>query len=144
MQRRFINLKRGFNSKNSSDFYHGKWLRLETSENGEDKISRTTNDKYYSGVNILAIRGNKLITIGNFRIPTGRRILEIPAGLAEKGLTIEENILKELREETGYQDIDLWEDFDLEAAYGDPKRCCEHAYLRVGIIDKVREYLEFI
>lgn len=94
-------------SGKKSEYYHGKWLRLDKGKNGQDLITRTTDEFYYSGVNILAIKEEKkkkslkLIAIGNFRIPTGKRILEVPAGLAEKNLTVEENIVKELKEETG-------------------------------------------
>lgn len=110
------NLKKKFFRKSfkSLDSYHGKWLRLDQSQNGEDVISRTTSEKYFSGVNILALKEPtlkyskisklnpyKLIVIGNYRVPAERRILEVPAGLAERGMTVEENILKELKEETG-------------------------------------------
>lgn len=112
------NLKKKFSKKSfkSLDSYHGKWLRLDQTEQGEDIISRTTSEKYFSGVNILAIKEPNtlkdgasdtysspfnLIVIGNYRVPAERRILEVPAGLAEKGMTVEENILKEMKEETG-------------------------------------------
>ena len=90
--------------------YSGKWLELEasTENNGDDIIRRTTSDRFYGGVKLIPIKetGNsedlgEMILIGNYRIPSDSRVLEFPAGLAEIGLSLKENAMKELREETG-------------------------------------------
>jgi len=77
--------------------YTGKWLELTAS----NLILRTTDKVHPSGVNIIPFNSKKLVLISNYRIPVSRGIIEIPAGLSEVGLTLEENAFKELREETG-------------------------------------------
>ena len=75
---------------------------------GDDIIRRTTSDRFYGGVKLIPIKETserenlgEMILIGNYRIPSDSRVLEFPAGLAEKGLSLKENAMKELKEETG-------------------------------------------
>lgn len=81
----------------------GKWLELKIIKD-QELILRSTDERYYAGVTIFAIsksKPKKLLVISNYRCAPDKKVLEIPAGLAEKDLTVKENALKELREETG-------------------------------------------
>ena len=87
--------------------YKGKWVGIAvTEDNDTEMILRTTDDKYFAGVNVFPVKvlsekSATLHLIENFRIPIWKKVLEAPAGLAEFGSSIEENALRELEEETG-------------------------------------------
>ena len=53
---------------------------------------------------ILAEHDGKVVLVEQFRVPLGRRCLELPAGLVgdEDDMGVEETALKELEEETGF------------------------------------------
>ncbi len=95
--------------------HSGKWVGVGHITDDKDKIEliyRTTRGKFFAGVNVFPIQGSdsedltpKVHLIENFRIPVWKRVLEVPAGLAEVGTTIEENAIREVREEIG---VDLW------------------------------------
>lgn len=131
--------------------YSGKWLKLETIrlENNDryDVITRTTGAKYYSGVNLFAMKtykdSLKFLLISNFRIPAQELILEIPSGLCLKGQTVKENALTELKEETGYQNMDFIDDSTFGKCYGDIQRSNEHAFYSLGFIDEVKYFLNY-
>jgi ADP-ribose pyrophosphatase len=58
-----------------------------------------------SAVVILAETGGKVILIDQYRVPVGKRCVELPAGLVgdeDKDATVEGTAVKELEEETGY------------------------------------------
>ena len=55
---------------------------------------------------ILAIDGDDVILVEQYRVPLGRRCLELPAGLVgdeEAGELVETSAARELEEETGYR-----------------------------------------
>jgi ADP-ribose pyrophosphatase len=55
---------------------------------------------------ILAIEDGEVILVEQFRVPLGRRCLELPAGLVgdeEAGELVETSAARELEEETGYR-----------------------------------------
>jgi ADP-ribose pyrophosphatase len=65
-------------------------------------VSRTGST---NAVVILAEYEGKIILIEQYRVPVGRRCLELPAGLVgdeDKNATIEGTAVKELEEETGF------------------------------------------
>jgi ADP-ribose pyrophosphatase len=72
-------------------------------------IERTTlkNEIGFDCVEMIALLKNKetkityLILIANFRPPVNKFVLEFPGGIMDDG-NLEENALRELKEETGY------------------------------------------
>ena len=87
--------------------YKGKWLGIANTPGSDTElVLRTTDDRYFAGVNIFPVqilgpRVARLHLIENFRIPIFKKVLEAPAGLAEKGSSIEQNAMRELQEEIG-------------------------------------------
>ena len=65
-------------------------------------VSRTGST---NAVVILAEHEDKVILIEQYRVPVGRRCVELPAGLVgdeDKNATVEGTAIKELEEETGF------------------------------------------
>jgi ADP-ribose pyrophosphatase len=58
-----------------------------------------------NAVVIVAEHEGKIILIDQYRVPAGKRCVELPAGLVgdeDENATVEETAVKELEEETGY------------------------------------------
>lgn len=98
------------------------------------KDLNTLKDKFFQGkedkidaVMIVAthIKENKLVVIKQFRIPINDYVYELPAGLLDSGEEFEETVKRELKEETG---------FDLvEIDYNNTK---SKAYVSTGMTDE--------
>ena len=81
--------------------WRGKYLRAM--RKGRWEYASRTND--IRAVVILAEIGGKVLLIDQYRVPIGRRCVELPAGLVgdeDPNATIEQTAVKELEEETGY------------------------------------------
>ncbi len=66
-------------------------------------VSRTRG---VSAAVILALDGEKVVLVEQYRVPIGARCLELPAGLVgdeEEGEAVENAAIRELEEETGYR-----------------------------------------
>lgn len=85
--------------------YESKWLGLY--RRGRWDYARRPNSD--ACVGILAItEGDEIVLVEQFRIPVGKRVIEIPAGLVgdepeHKGETLAATAGRELLEETGYR-----------------------------------------
>ena len=81
--------------------WEGKFVR--TIKRGRwEYVSRTGS---VNAVVILAEHEGKVILIDQYRVPVGKRCLELPAGLVgdeDPDATVEGTAVKELEEETGY------------------------------------------
>ena len=65
-------------------------------------VSRTDDTK---AVVVIAEHDGKIILVEQYRVPLGRRCVELPAGLVgdeDKNATVEESAIKELEEEAGF------------------------------------------
>ncbi|CAD8082883.1 unnamed protein product [Paramecium primaurelia] len=102
-----------FNTKVDEQLiYEGKWLHykfLHFQVNGHKKVWEFVERPpgHRGGVEIIPIikykdKHSQLIIIANFRPPIRKFCLEFPSGLVDQEGTIEENGLREIKEETGY------------------------------------------
>lgn len=87
----------------------GNWLYLSeieyTDHEGKLRTWESVSRKKTGGAVLIIAKlvpSGKLILIRQFRPPTGKTVLEFPAGLVDPGETFEEAAVRELREETGY------------------------------------------
>ncbi len=69
---------------------------------------------------------NNVILVKQFRTPTGKILLEIPAGSIEAGEDPEECVRRELQEEIGYLPETI---IKLGGVYAAPGYCTEYLYL---------------
>jgi len=76
--------------------------------------------------------GNNVVLVEQFRLPTGKALLEIPAGGVEPGENAEKAVCRELREEIGYLPRKVTR---LGGFYSSPGFCTEylHLYLATGL-----------
>uniref|UniRef100_A0A8R1HJN9 Nudix hydrolase domain-containing protein n=2 Tax=Caenorhabditis japonica TaxID=281687 RepID=A0A8R1HJN9_CAEJA len=101
---------------NQEVVWNGKWIQTRQvgfrAQNGQEGVWQSVhrNTKPHGaaadGVSIIA-RVRKagkvlIILVKQFRIPTGKVCLELPAGLIDHGETSQQAAIRELKEETGY------------------------------------------
>lgn len=103
----FIDKERGtyMQKKISSQLIHeGQVITLTIDqvqiENGQI-VSRNVIH-HHGGVGVLLIQNHKILMVKQYRYPTGKSLLEIPAGKLELGEDPYVCGLRELEEETGY------------------------------------------
>lgn len=70
--------------------------------------------------------GNNVVLVEQFRLPTGKALLEIPAGGVEPGENAETAVCRELREEIGYLPRKVTR---LGGFYSSPGFCTEYLHL---------------
>jgi ADP-ribose pyrophosphatase len=80
---------------------------------------------------VLDDRGN-VVMVRQFRVPTGRDLLEIPAGVMEDGESPDECVRRELQEEIGYLPQNI---VRLGGFYAAPGYCTEYinVFLATGL-----------
>ena len=82
--------------------WQGKYIKV-TKQGRWEFVSRTRG---VSAAVILAIDSGHVILVEQFRVPLGKRCLELPAGLVgdeQEGEGVEVAAIRELEEETGYR-----------------------------------------
>ena len=77
----------------------GTWLVAKTRGRWE-YVSRI--DDVRAAV-VLAVDDGNILLVDQYRVPLGKRCLELPAGLVDAGETVEAAAARELEEETGYR-----------------------------------------
>ncbi len=82
--------------------WQGKYIKV-TKQGRWEFVSRTRG---VSAAVILAIDSGHVILVEQYRVPLGKRCLELPAGLVgdeQEGEGVQEAAIRELEEETGYR-----------------------------------------
>lgn len=78
-------------------------VRTGTVELDDGRTARRDVVEHNGGVAVVAVRGESVLLIRQFRIAVGRTIVEIPAGKIEPGDDPASRAALELEEETGYR-----------------------------------------
>jgi len=83
---------------------------------------------------VVADNSGNVIMVRQFRVPTGKDLLEIPAGVMEDGESPDECVRRELQEEIGYLPREL---VRLGGFYAAPGYCTEfiHLFLATDLVE---------
>ena len=120
-------------SRKSKDILEGIYL-----ENKKDKVDAVIICAYHK-------QQNKLVIIKEFRVPINKYIYELPAGLVESDDdNFEETVIRELKEETGLNVIEIKKDLSSNQVYLSPGMTDESAAFVYCICDGEvsKDYLE--
>lgn len=132
----------------SKTVFNGKVinLRIDEVETINKNIATREIVEHNGGVGIVAIDGDKILLVKQYRRPFDEAVLEIPAGKLEKGEEPLSCAYRELEEETGYKTTDLKL---MTVIYPTPGFCTEklHIYFTDRLIESKTnfdedEYLE--
>ncbi len=113
----------------SSEYvYNGKVIDVKRDDvlvaNGHKSVREVV--EHSGGVVILALKGDKILTVKQYRYPLKDVSIELPAGKLERGEEPDYASKRELEEETGYIAKD-WK--SLGYIYTSPGFCDEKLYL---------------
>lgn len=99
---------------NEEEIYNGKILKLKIENfQFEKKIIKREIVKHKDAVAILPIDEDGFVyLVKQYRFPIEKEVLEIPAGLVEKGENYDQAALRELQEEVGFFAKDLKKVFE--------------------------------
>ena len=120
-------------SRKSKDILEGIYL-----ENKKDKVDAVIICAYHK-------QQNKLVIIKEFRGPINKYIYELPAGLVDSDDdNFEETVIRELKEETGLNVIEIKKDLSSNQVYLSPGMTDESAAFVYCICDGEvsKDYLE--
>ena len=120
-------------SRKSKDILEGIYL-----ENKKDKVDAVIICAYHK-------QQNKLVIIKEFRVPINKYIYELPAGLVDSDDdNFEETVIRELKEETGLNVIEIKKDLSSTQVYLSPGMTDESAAFVYCICDGEvsKDYLE--
>ncbi|EGV65146.1 ADP-ribose diphosphatase [Yamadazyma tenuis] len=117
------------------DISQGKWIQTRQinykDPNGQDRVwemaVRTTRTETTNtdAVSILALlkhpqKPTEIVFTKQFRPPTGKVVIELPAGLIDPKESVESTAIRELIEETGYHGKVLSSTLDQVELFSDP------------------------
>ena len=119
----------------SRTVYQGKILnlRVDTVRLASGRTATREVAEHSDSVCIVPLDDDgNVVMVRQFRTPTGRALLELPAGGVEAGEVSEDTVQRELQEETGYRAAELRY---LSGFWLAPGWCDEfmHAYLATGL-----------
>eukprot|EP00882_Tetradesmus_deserticola_P017118 GHRQ01018320.1.p1 GENE.GHRQ01018320.1~~GHRQ01018320.1.p1 ORF type:complete len:246 (+),score=72.01 GHRQ01018320.1:92-739(+) len=121
-----------------------KWLKLLVlkckDESGREYdweyVERVSKYRETDGVGVFARviakdQPDRLLVIAQWRAPLNTFVLELPAGIIEKGETIEQVAVRELLEETGYTGVLEWATPEVPNDQGLTNSCLNFAFTTV-------------
>lgn len=97
-------------------------LRVDDVELPDGSFSQREIITHMGAVAVLAVMGDDMIFVKQYRIAAKRVMTEIPAGLLDPGEIPEEAAIRECREEIGYRPLNL---FKLGDFFPTPGYCSE-------------------
>jgi len=89
----------------SKSIYEGRAINLKVLTVRKDDDSETSREivEHADCIGVVAVEGDSVLLVRQFRKPVERELLEIPAGGIEPGETVEDAVKREMQEETGYR-----------------------------------------
>ena len=93
-------------------------LKVHKIRLGSGRVIRREFVEHPGAVAIIAVKGDRILLIKQYRHPVRGWIIEIPAGTLEEGESSEQCARRELEEETGYRARKLKEVFKAYVAPG--------------------------
>ncbi len=104
------------------------WVELEDGK----QVYREVLKNHKEVAAVVPVDGQEVILVKQFRYPANKEILEIPAGLIERGETPQGSARRELLEETAYR-ARVWK--KMATFYTTPGYCSEllHLFLATGL-----------
>jgi len=109
--------------------YDGRALKLRVDSVVRPDGRKTTREivEHNEVVAVVAVDpDSNILLVRQFRTPTGKELLEIPAGGIEAGETPQDAVYREMQEETGYRPQRVER---LGGFYSAPGFCTEYLYL---------------
>lgn len=101
-------------------------LRIDEVETVNNNVATREIVEHNGGVGIVALDGDKILLVKQYRRPFDEAVLEIPAGKLEKGEEPLSCAFRELEEETGYKTNELKL---ITVIYPTPGFCTEKLYI---------------
>jgi ADP-ribose pyrophosphatase len=109
-------------------------LRIDTIETVDGRQSTREIVEHDDCITVIPVDENgNILLVKQFRRPTGKELLEIPAGGIDPGEDTETAVIREMQEETGYRPQKLER---LGGFYSSPGFCTEylHVYLATDLV----------
>lgn len=109
-------------------------LRIDTIETVDGRQSTREIIEHDDCITVIPVDENgNILLVKQFRRPTGKNLLEIPAGGIDTGEDAEAAVIREMQEETGYRPKKLEK---LGGFYSSPGFCTEylHLYLATDLV----------
>jgi ADP-ribose pyrophosphatase len=79
-------------------------VRVDTIETPDGRRADREIVEHPDAVVMVALdKDDNILLVDQYRTPVGKRLLELPAGVIEKGEDAETTVIREMQEETGYK-----------------------------------------
>ncbi len=113
-------------------------VRLDKVRLEDGAVIRQEVVEHRESMTVVAVDGDRVLLVRQYRHPTGQELLETAAGSVDPGETAEDAVNRELAEETGFQARNVRY---LGSFYLAPGWCTEymHAYLATDLFESALE-----